>query len=198
MASFTKAEATNSVTGDGHTRRLATPQQAPAGSGAVGNGHERRLATPTLGDATTGAESPPHARRLLEAPQADARSVVESGIPVPTGAFRRVRVTLEDDDGNPLEEAVWVQSAGIFPTSAKVQTAEDGTVWADMWLLDGIAYDSFLCIGKNPDPGARFEYVWFEAEESNDVTALGDSAKLVFDPQKPLGGFQAGDGVFFG
>jgi len=113
------------------------------------------------------------------------------GVPVPTGSFRRVEVTLQDEDGAPLSNAIWVQSAGIFPTAAPV----DSNGVANMWLLE-VQYTSFQVLADSGRAGV--DYVWYEPIDANDpINPLDDTATLKFQTSR-ITGLSAGNGPMMG
>jgi len=79
------------------------------------------------------------------------------GVIIPTGEFRPVVVEIEDDRGEPIPEAEWVRSAGLFPTSGRVQTVDDGRTYARLWLLPE-KYDQLALTARS----GRVVYVWDE------------------------------------
>jgi len=193
VASFTEAEAQGGTVSRTYSARLTGHTQGVAAGGTVGRDHAARLFGHPQGDGLTESMNRHYGPRLRDFPSDEASRQLISGIPIPSGAFRLVTVDVENPDGGPLEDAVWVQSAGIFPTSGRVK---DGT--AKLWLLDGVKYNSFLCLGENPEPNAKYDYVWYEAAGSNDVDPFTKETTLVFDPQKETSPLVAGGGVFFG
>lgn len=199
MVSYTQAVAGDTTTSLDHVRRGFAHTRGDATTGAVNVGHTRRLFQYGRGDATTGAVDVDHTRRRFDFGVSDSRPrYTNAGIPIPSSEFRYVEVELLDDKDNPLANAVWVQSAGIFPTSARVEETKDGSMIAHVWLLDGIAYNSFLCLGENPETAAEYDFVWYEATGSSDVGPHTKRATLKFKPAKPTSPLNAGTGVFFG
>ncbi|WP_126967208.1 hypothetical protein [Halomicrobium mukohataei] len=101
-------------------------------------------------------------------------------------------MTLKDTDGQPLSDAVWVQSAGVFPTAARV----DDNGEADLWLLN-VLYETFVVIASSDRSGV--DYVWYQLADDDDVDGtqtIGTQdreATLYFDPVK-LKGLSVGRG----
>jgi len=126
--------------------------------------------------------------RRLPLPEVDGLNRRLDKGPVIPAAFRRVIVNVVDQDGDPLEEAIWILSAGAFPTAARVV---DGTAF--MWLLS-IEYTTFQVLGLSGRKGVN--YVWYQAQEGN-IAPTDREATLVFE-KKELKGFDAGQGVNMG
>lgn len=177
---FTQARTPENHIDGGWTSRLLAFTEGDARPLTLDADHDRRLWSLTEGDARPLTLDADHDRRLEGFTDAPSPVQRMSGIPIPSGEFRRVRVAVVDGDGEPLTAARWVQSADIFPTSAPVD--ENGIAY--LWLLDGIQYQSFLCLGSNDDTKAKWDYVWYEADGSNDVGPFVSEATLVFDPEK--------------
>lgn len=194
MAGFTQAR--NDVTSSsgtfndvrtGHSQSLLSPVTADSG-------HTRRLFRLSQSRLVPREDDAGHTRRLFDHGADRLTEGLHVGVPIPTGAFRRVLVWLEDLDGNPLDDAVWVQSAGVFPTAARVKTTADGRAYAQMWLLE-VGYDQFQVIAQSDKPGV--DYVWYESGNGEKIGPLTKESTLQFDPIH-VGGFVAGNGIDFG
>ena len=132
-------------------------------------------------------------------PMAVQAGGIGDGIVIP-GSFRQVTVRLYDEQGDPLSDANWVQSAGTFPTSARVTEAADGSAQARMWLMS-VEYDEFMVLaGSGRD---AVDYVWYQLADSEGtpgnqtVGPQDDEADLYFSPVE-LKGLYAGTGADFG
>ncbi|ACV46610.1 hypothetical protein [Halomicrobium mukohataei] len=171
MASYTRAAQSATLTDGGHDRRALALSGTANGIEDTDGGHDRRL---------FGLGASAH------------RVGSGRGIVIPTGNFRRVHVTLKDTDGQPLSDAVWVQSAGVFPTAARV----DDNGEADLWLLN-VLYETFVVIASSDRSGV--DYVWYQLADDDDVDGtqtIGTQdreATLYFDPVK-LKGLSVGRG----
>ncbi|MFC7126954.1 hypothetical protein ACFQJ7_13125 [Halovenus rubra] len=98
------------------------------------------------------------------------------GVVIPTGEFRDVIVTVQDAHGDPIPNAEWVRSAGIFPTSGRVRKTEDGSTQAQLWLLP-YQYESFALTVRDDDT----THVWHETENSGGVPKDTDEVTLRFE-----------------
>lgn len=96
-------------------------------------------------------------RPELHAPAA----MVNRGIRIPAGDFRRVAITCLNSEGEPLKRARWIQSAGFFPTAGRVLEQEDGSMVGFVWLLN-VDYEDMAVLAENDRAGA-FDYVWYQA-----------------------------------
>lgn len=126
---------------------------------------------------------------------------LQFGIRIPTGDFRRVEVTVQDKLGEPLREAMWVQSAGLFPTAGRVFEQEDGSMIANVWLLH-TDYEALAVLASNTRTGA-FDYVWYDAVEGTALPQEADSVTVQFTKAEapPPGAppsLSAGTGISFG
>lgn len=122
-------------------------------------------------------------------------NVVPGGVPIPTGNFRDVMVYVEDEDGNPLKDAIYVQSGGLFPTAARVNEADDGRVVARMWLLH-FPYDDLVVVGSSGKPGV--EYYWYDSVGTEPVIDEDEREATVQFERKVLKGNDAGSGFQMG
>jgi hypothetical protein len=115
-------------------------------------------------------------------------SIGVEGVPIPN-AFRPVSVKIEDPQGRPLSDAIWIMSGGQFPTAARVD--DEGR--ARLYLLS-IQYSTFQLLGSSDRPGV--DYVWYQAKDA-EIGPLTDSATLTFKKKK-IKGLYAGTGADFG
>jgi len=125
--------------------------------------------------------------------------VTATGVIIPTGDFRDVTVWLEDESGEPLTDAEYVQATGVFPTAATVQTDAAGNTYAVLWLLYQ-AYDELLVLADSGQAGA--DYVWYQTATGNPDPAVEDTTREVTLSFKKEelggGGLKAAGGVTFG
>ena len=92
------------------------------------------------------------------------------GVKIPTGAFRWVTVEVQDKQGEPLKEALWVQSRSLFPVMSRVVELPDGRMVAPRtYLLPNVAYDELAVIGREDGTWYR----WFEPEVEQDEESIG-------------------------
>ena len=130
-----------------------------------------------------------------------AGQVIPGGARIPTGEFRRVQITVQDQEGNPLTEAVWVQSAGLFPTAGRVLEENDGSMVANVWLLPQ-DYEDLAVLAENTRPG-EFDYVWYDAVDGTACPADKKAVTVQFTraeapPPGAPPSFSAGTGISFG
>ncbi|WP_188853272.1 hypothetical protein [Haloarcula argentinensis] len=127
-----------------------------------------------------------------------ATSTDRSGVLIPA-AFRPVRVSVVDPDGNPLPEVEWVMSAGVFPTAAAI----DGSAQGDLPCL-ATTYSRFMGVARRDGGPNGVRYTWFSPAIDADgnpqqepIGPLDDSAEIVLDPVE-IKGLYAGTGADFG
>jgi hypothetical protein len=135
--------------------------------------------------------------RTLTAPDDVSDTRVEPrGFMIPTGNFRDVTVWLQNEDGEPLQKAKWVQSSGLFPTASRVKTTDDGRKYARLWLLNA-DYEQFTAIAESQYNG--LDLVWYELTDGDGgIDDTQREATLQFEETEPPGGLSIGKGVSFG
>lgn len=187
MASYTEAPSGATAT-DGDKSIDARPT-APVDVTATSS--TRLSPARPAGDATVRPDR--GARPTSPRTSAVAPVVPDASVIIPAG-FYLVECEVVDTDGNTLEDAKWIQSAGTFPTAAKVD--DDGMAY--LWLL-GTAYDSFMCIVDDGEQ-AGLDYTWYWAADSQEpiTPTTQDTGTIVINPERPATPLQAGSGVFFG
>lgn len=177
-----------------YTRRLFTLDGSRQDAADASISYDRRLFTLDGSKQDAADVSTNYERRLFNFDEYRQDHDPTQGIPIPSGEFRLVEVSVAGPDGEPLPEILWVQSAGIFPTSAPVV---DGK--AQLFLLSGVAYTEFLAIAHNPD--ADYNYVWPQAESSEPIGGYVKEGSLRFVPIEASAGstgYSAGGGAQFG
>lgn len=118
-----------------------------------------------------------------------------NGYIIPTGNFRAVEVHIEDTKGRPITDAEWIQSAGLFPTAARVTEDVEGRMTARLWLLDA-KYDEFIILA-DADRG-DVDYVWYQYSDNGDGIKPSDREKTLQFERNPISGLYVGAGTDFG
>lgn len=145
---------------------------------------------------------PPVDSSYNEWPQVHApAALVNRGIRIPAGDFRRVAITCVNSNGEPLERAQWIQSAGFFPTAGRVLEQDDGSMVGFVWLLN-VDYQDMAVLAENDRMGA-FDYVWYETTDGVAVPQDTREATLTFvEAEAPPPGappsLTVGGGIQFG
>jgi len=196
MATYTDTRIGAGITGDsGSTDTTLSRTGEQISAGITGNGDTvdttlNRVEEPV----ETGLSIEPGAVLDLStyAEEQIRSSIDPDGFIIPTGEFRDVTVVIEDSAGDPIPEGLFIQSAGLFPTAARVRQADDGSTYALLFLLNA-AYEDMALVAESG--GAT--YVWYEAESSDGVPKETDQVTLQFE-KKFKRGLDAGQGIDLG
>jgi len=121
-----------------------------------------------------------------------ANRAAEGGTLIPTKYFRRVTGTVLDEEGNPIEGALYLAALGGFPTLGNVNR-ETGAY--SIYLLRQ-NYSDLVLLQKAPN-GKPYDFVRYELAENPDLSIQVRTADLYFDTTLPKP-VQAGSGMKFG
>jgi len=114
------------------------------------------------------------------------------GALIPTAFFRQVTGSVLDENGNPIEGALYLAALGIFPTLGNV---DPDTGAYNIYLLRQ-TYRDLVLLQKAPN-GKPYDFVRYELAENPDLDIQVREADLYFDTTLPKP-VQAGSGMKFG
>ncbi|USZ73231.1 hypothetical protein [Natronosalvus halobius] len=127
--------------------------------------------------------------------EADHTSTVDThrGVQIPTGPFNRVSVQALDQEGDPLDNTLYIGTREKFPTMAPLN--EDSV--ATMYLLPNHKYTEFFVIALDDSPG--YDLVWYESDATS-IQSNMEMGVAYFNKNEPVtkSGLNAGIGVSLG